>query len=913
MSDRVQSSHVRIAITTALLLVVVIGLTPPASQAQTAGGQIAFASNSIDSDGDGFVTTRDLASLFVANPDGTGLTQVTDGASLDLEPVWSPQGDRIAFVSRIDTNNDGVIDALNDTASLDVINADGSNRLPLVSDTLNATQPTWAPDGNRLAFVSRRDVNEDGVINSADPGAIYIVDGGGGGLKRISPDDLDATDPDWSRDGTRVVFSGVKDTNGDGVIDKNTGDTASLYVVTLEDSAVAQITEDDSSDFGPRWSPDGSKIAFVSFRRDDTADGLITPADVPSVTVVDADGGNRRQLTDDEYIDFDPRWSPDGALIAFRSYRIDTDGDGAVTINDAPGIYKVSAQGGNLVMLSDPAGAAERPTWSPDGTRLAYHGTVDTNADGVREVSIFITDATITDETDRQITAITGPTTIDFQPDWSHPGAAMVMEPAEPAQETAMQPAEAGENTADNAAEDAAEPPAPVVDVPTLQAAPTLEVMDTPAPVVAQPTAVPTIAQPTVAPTDVVEPTAIPTEAPPTPPPPPTDPPQPQPLGPLQLVYLSRTADTTGDGFIDARDRESLVTTNADGSNKVQITGIDTDDDNPKWSPDRQWIAYEARADTNGDGLIRAEDHVGIYVVAANGSSIMRVTPVNMFAAGPSWAPDAQRLVFYGTTVDSDGDGLLTRSDNTNIYIVNRDGTGLIQVTLDRTDDLDPDWSPDGTRLAFASRAADTSGDGLISLFDNASIFVVNADGSNLTQITVNATEDQGPKWSPDGGHLAFVSWTADTNQDGFISTDMDYPSIYVIEPNGANLTRITDPGTYAASPAWDPTGRRIAYVVRQDNDGDGVFRFNDAGHLFMADYTGSIRAQLTDDTFGTLLPSWSPDGALIAFHTWRDVNGDGQISFPDNPSIYTITVDGATRTRISDDAFADFNPVWAP
>jgi Tol biopolymer transport system component len=859
MLKLIRSSNVRPSITLAWVAVLLIGLAPQAALAQTpAAGQIAFASYSVDSDGDGFVTTRDLASIFVVNPDGAGLAQITDGTTLDLEPVWSPQGDRIAFTSRADTNNDGVIDAMNDNAGLVVANADGEDRLALVSDTLNVTLPVWDPTGERIAFVSRRDVNQDGVINSADPAAIYVVDAVGGGLRRLSPEDADAIDPAWSPDGSRLAYSGVADTNGDGIIDKNTGDTASVFAWTMETGAIIQVTDDASSDFDPQWSPDGARIAFVSFRRDDNGDGLITTADVPSVTVIDADGGNRRQLTDDEFIDLEPRWSPDGGLIAFRSYRIDSDGDGLVTMNDRPGVYKINAQGGNLVLLSDSAGSAERPVWSPDGSGLAYHGAIDANGDGAINAadptSIFVSDATITDAKDRQIVQVTAATAIDFQPTWLHPSPAAPAVAAAPAQQAAATPTQEE-----------------VEEAPTLM------------PAIAQPTAIPTST------------------------------PVHQPGGPVRLVYLSRSADTSGDGFIDARDNKSLITIDADGGNPVQITGIDSDDSNPVWSPDAQWVAYVARTDTNGDGLIRQDDYQGVFVVAADGSSINRLTPQNMLALGPSWSPDSQRLVFYGTSNDSDGDGLFTTRDNTNIYLVNRDGSGMVQLTLDPTSDFGPDWSPDGTKIAFAARTIDTSGDEVISIFDNASIFVVGVDGTNLTQITVNATEDQAPRWSPTGQHLAFVSWTADSNQDGFISVDLDIPGVFVIEPTGANLTRLTEPGTYAQYPAWSSDGTRIAYVVRQDSDGDGAFSLNDAGYLFVIDYAGNVRAQLTDDTAGTLLPSWKPDGQLIAFHSWRDVNEDGVINFPDTPSIYTITVDGATRTQITDSAYADFNPVWAP
>jgi Tol biopolymer transport system component len=89
--------------------------------------------------------------------------------------------------------------------------------------------------------------------------------------------------------------------------------------------------------------------------------------------------------------------------------------------------------------------------------------------------------------------------------------------------------------------------------------------------------------------------------------------------------------------------------------------------------------------------------------------------------------------------------------------------------------------------------------------------------------------------------------------------------------------------------------------------------RFNDAGYLFVTDYAGNLTAQLTDDTFGTLRPSWSPDGTLIAYHSWRDLNGDGIIKFPDTPSIFTVTPDGATVTQITPDDSNDFDPSWTP
>ncbi len=380
----------------------------------------------------------------------------------------------------------------------------------------------------------------------------------------------------------------------------------------------------------------------------------------------------------------------------------------------------------------------------------------------------------------------------------------------------------------------------------------------------------------------------------------------------MRLAYHSRNTDTTGDGAIDARDMHSIMTVFADGSNTQQLSGVASNDKDPAWSPDARWIAYVGQEDSTGDGVVNQSDCSGIYIVAADGSSINRITPVDMFAAGPDWSPDGTRLAFYGTTQDTDGDGYLTERDNTNIYLINVDGSGMVQVTLDHNADFAPDFAPDGSKLAFASRAADTSGDGLIGIYDNASIFVVGVDGSNLTQITVNATEDQMPKWSPEGRRLVFVSWTSDNNLDGYIGADYDIPGIFVIEANGANLARLTDSGVYATSPTWNPEGTRIAYVVRHDTDADGQMRYNDAGYLFITDGGGNLTAQLTDDTFGTLLPTWSPDGSMIAFHSWTDINGDGEIRYPDMPNIFVIRIEDAARIQVSDNAYADFGPVWS-
>jgi len=106
--------------------------------------------------------------------------------------------------------------------------------------------------------------------------------------------------------------------------------------------------------YQPAWSPDGTRIAFVSVRNGDAAD----------VYVMNADGTGERRLTDHPAVDTDPAWSPDGARIAFSSER---DGNAE--------IYAMNADGSGVTRLTTNSTPDGHPAWSPDGRRLAFAGT----------------------------------------------------------------------------------------------------------------------------------------------------------------------------------------------------------------------------------------------------------------------------------------------------------------------------------------------------------------------------------------------------------------------------------------------------------------------------------------------------------------------------------------------------------
>jgi dipeptidyl aminopeptidase/acylaminoacyl peptidase len=245
----------------------------------------------------------------------------------------------------------------------------------------------------------------------------------------------------------------------------------------------------------------------------------------------------------------------------------------------------------------------------------------------------------------------------------------------------------------------------------------------------------------------------------------------------------------------------------ADGSGRTTVGPFGFNFD-PAWSPDGQRIAWVKW----GAGESR---YAEVYVMAADGSTPIRLTNDTTQDGHPSWSPDGQRIAFWSR-----------RDGNPEIYVMNADGSAPTRLTDDPATDYQPSWAPDGRQIAFTSTR-----DG------NAEVYVMNADGSAPTRLTNDPAFDTNPSWSPDGRRIAFG-----TDRDG-------NGEIYVMGSDGSAPTRLTNNPAADGQPSWSPTGL-IAFSSTRDG----------TSQIYVMGDDGSGQTQLTNEpTHSSNSPSWGP------------------------------------------------------
>ncbi len=305
------------------------------------------------------------------------------------------------------------------------------------------------------------------------------------------------------------------------------------------------------------------------------------------------------------------------------------------------------------------------------------------------------------------------------------------------------------------------------------------------------------------------------------------------------------------------------------------------------------------------------------------------------FTATPSFTPTASATATLSVTPVGGSGQIAYASSRTGlpqIYLADLASQTAVQVTDMPEGACQPSWSPDGEKLVFTSPCK-----GMDEVYYDAGLYIINADGSNLTPLATVPGGDFDPAWSPDGNSIAFTSLR--TGQMEIFIVSLDDPLSIAQVTRGASSVE-------ARQPAWSPDGTQIVYAVKRF----GVYQI----WLMNSDGTNQKQIVRSGVAFSDYLPTWSPDGALILFNqrcattfcfpylmsisatdrsaeqgTHLQINVlsvedveyspdgfrllyEGEEAGENNDILY-MTVTGANHIRITNDKGLDFDPAWRP
>ena len=288
----------------------------------------------------------------------------------------------------------------------------------------------------------------------------------------------------------------------------------------------------------------------------------------------------------------------------------------------------------------------------------------------------------------------------------------------------------------------------------------------------------------------------------------------------LSPVVFSALAVAPGPGKIaftrGSPPNSFLAIINSNGTGLDQVPGSIYGDFEPSWSADGSKLVF-ANFAPNPDRFSGFNGYADVVVMNLDGTGRTRLTDHFGSVSGPTWSPDGSKIAFASD-----------RSGQLEVYVMNADGSGIVQVTT--TGGQGPDWSPDGTRIAVGG-----IGYSPISR-------VINPDGTG----SVDLGPGQDPAWAPDGSVVA-------------LSVSV---GVATTSPDGSGYAMVWDSGDLDAnvrSPTWSPDGSKLAVnltLMRAAGNGGGtiIVTFNADGSGEMG-LTGSAQSEDPPDH----LPAWGP------------------------------------------------------
>jgi Tol biopolymer transport system component len=288
--------------------------------------------------------------------------------------------------------------------------------------------------------------------------------------------------------------------------------------------------------------------------------------------------------------------------------------------------------------------------------------------------------------------------------------------------------------------------------------------------------------------------------------------------------YLAYGSNRTGSQFSD-----DVYVSPLDVETAKQLTFRRADDGQPAWSPDGRRLAFKTAQFGSNQ----------LAVINADGTGETLLTRTFRFSEGqPAWSPDATKLLYRRTPENP-----LVQNGDT--WVLDVEGSAkdptlpvTLAVLLRTGDERYPSYSPDGTQIAFRGDLdlAEPSGD--------EEIYVMNADGTNVRQLTSNADFDSAPSWSPDGGWILFERAPAGTFTTGVEAQEKD---VYVMRADGTDVRRLTDSPGLDEGPEFSPDGTRIAFSSARDGQQE----------IYVMDADGANPRRLTDNPARDESPDW--------------------------------------------------------
>lgn len=291
----------------------------------------------------------------------------------------------------------------------------------------------------------------------------------------------------------------------------------------------------------------------------------------------------------------------------------------------------------------------------------------------------------------------------------------------------------------------------------------------------------------------------------------------------------------------------------------------------PVLSPDNTEIAFTAYT-------LNIDREYELYLVNTDGTNLRKLTDfdTDLRSIGSiSWSPDGSKIAFSKAEEYNTDD----------IYIVNQNGSGLMQLT-DNSDIADryPKWSPDGSLIAFQRKEKDS--------YD---IYLMNSDGSNITNLTNTPSRDEESlSWSPDGSKLRYSA------------SENGNRNIYINDVDSGDLVNITQSQDYRGEyEAWSPDGSKIAYVQYNSDRSES--------NIYVMNADGSSPTKLTTSVYqqGNTDPVWSPDGEKIVFT--RNVFLYENYFSEKFYHVFVMNVDGSEINDLTIRGPEGFNPTWLP